>query len=269
MRRRLVIVGCLVFLIASAGCTSMLGVDGNPGQSSGLGLGLGLGGEKPTNNANGNGSTQYTWNTSADATLTLDTDQYRSVYKLDQRKLTVYTHGSFGQEQSVELKAVKYRYPNGTVIALDEKKSFNIDKSRKRTTIHVPNSNGSVAFVTEKSGRSISVPVFLEPGKLDGPSYEIILPPNTGVSVPFLSSIHPGGYETKSIDGRIHVTWESVESKSISARYYLNQDLLIFSSIASLLIVIGLIGAVYYLVQIRKLAQLRKNVGFDIDAKDD
>lgn len=248
MKRHFAIIACLVFLTASAGCTGVFGLD------------LGLGGGELAKSEN----THYNWNTSADATLRLDTNEYRSVYKLDQRKLAVYTRDTFGQERSVELGAVKYRYPNGTVITPSEKESFSIDKKQKQTTINVPSSDGRVAFVAEKSGRSIRTPVFLESGENDGPSYEVILPPNTDVSLPLLASVRPNNHETKSIDGRIHITWESVESDSISARYYLQQDLLIFGGITGLLTVGGVIGAVYYLVQIRRLKQLRKRVGFDI-----
>lgn len=250
MKRHVAIIACLVFLTASAGCTGMLGLD------------LGLGGGEVAKSEN----TQYNWNTSADATLTLDSDTYRSVYKLDKRKISVYKR-SLGQDRPVELGAVKYRYPNETVITPDEKKSFSIDKSQKRTTIHVPSSDGRVAFVAEKSSKSITTPVFLDSGGNNGPSYEVILPPNTGASVPLLSNIRPNNHETKSIDGQIHITWGSVGADTISARYYLQRDLLIFGGITGLLTVGGAIGAVYYLVQIRKLKQLRKRVGFDMQEK--
>lgn len=250
MKRLLAIVGCLVLLTVSAGCTSMTGMDFG-------------GGEKEKKNV------QFNWDTDADATLTLNADQYQSVYKVNQRQLDVYTHDSLGQERALDLSSVTYRYPNESEITPSEKKSFYIDKSSKRTTIHVPKPDGKVAFVADKQSRSITMPVFLGSGDLDGPSYEVILPSGMDVSMPLLGSVQPNNYKTESVDGRVHVTWRSVESDSLSVRYYLNQDLFIFGGIAGILAVGGLIGAGYYLMQIRKLERIRKNIGFDIDTQDE
>lgn len=251
--RQVVAIGLLVLLSAGAGCT-------------GTGM-FGLGGQDQSADPS---KIQYDWNTSADVTLNLSADQYRSVYSLNQSQLKVYTHGTLGIKEPLDMRALKYRYPNGTVITLDEdtSDSFFVEEAAKQTVIHVPKSGGKVAFITGKSTRSITVPVFIETGK-NGTSYEVIIPPDTGVSVPLLSSVRPGGYETKTINNRVHITWDSVESSSVSVRYYLQRDLLIFGSIAAVLTVAGLLGAGYYAVQIRRLTQLRKKVGLDMETNDD
>jgi hypothetical protein len=252
--RQFAAIGLLVLLSASAGCTGMFGMDIGGGQDLSV-----------------NPSTvEYDWNTSADVTLNLSDDQYRSVYKLTKRQLEVYTHGSLGSEQPLDTAALKYQYPNGTVITLDasDSDSFYVKESQKRTTIHTPAPKGKVAFITSKSGKSVSKPVFVDTKKHNR-SYEIVLPPSTGASIPFLSNVRPDGYETTEIHNRVHITWDSIGAKNVSVRYYLDRDLLIFGGIAAILTVVGLFGAGYYLVQIRKLTRLRKDIGLDVETEDD
>jgi hypothetical protein len=250
--RQLAALGLLVLLSASAGCTGMFGM-GDQGLSI-----------NPS-------KVHYDWNTNADVTLDLRADQYRAIYDLNQRHLTVYTNGMLGIKEPIDIGALKYRYPNGTVITLhaDESDSFYVEESQKKTTIHLPGSDGKVAFVTRKSPRSITKSVFVEPGGNDKRSYEVIIPPNTGVSLPLVASVHPGGFETEMIDNRVHILWNSVESSTVSVRYYLLRDLYIFGGIAAILTVVGLVGAGYYAIQIRKLSQLRKQVGLSVETDDD
>lgn len=95
------------------------------------------------------------------------------------------------------------------------------------------------------------------------------MPPETGASIPILSNIRPGGYEITELNNRVHITWDDVESESISIRYYLHQDLLIFGGIGAILTVVGILGGGYYLFQIRKLTQLRKEIGLDVETEDE
>lgn len=243
----------LVLLTASAGCTGLFG----PGS---------VDEEDLAENAN---TTEYDWNSDARATLNLSSDTYRSVYALDGRTIEVYTRDAFGRENPLDIEAVKFRYPNGTVVTVTETEAFRVERTREKTIIHTPTSGGKVAFVTTKSSRTVSTPVFLSTDGPEKPSYEVVLPPNTGVSVPLLSSVQPPGYETASVDGRTHVRWDSVETESLSIRYYLNRDLLIFGALAAVLTIAGILGAGYYLLQIRELERRRKDVGIDIETGDD
>lgn len=249
--RQLAAIGLLVLLTAGAGCMGMFG----PGSDDFS--------VKPE-------TVQYDWNTSADVTLNLSSDRYRSVYKLDQRQIEVYTLGTLADEKPLDVAALKYQYSNGTVITANasQSDSFYVKKSDSRTTIHVPSPDGKIAFIARKPPKSISKPVFVDPKKGENRSYEVILPPDTGASIPLLSDIRPGGYETTEINNRVHITWNSIESESISIRYYLQRDLLIFGSIGAILGVVGLVGIGYYLFQIRKLSQLRKEIGLDVETDD-
>jgi hypothetical protein len=250
--RKIAAVGLLVLLSASAGCTGMFGL----GSEQDLSV-------KPS-------TVQYDWNTSADVTLNLSGDQYRSVYKLDQRQIEVYTFGSLASEKPLDVAALKFQYPNGTVITTDTSKSdrFYIEKSNNRAKIYVPTPDGKIAFIASKPPKSISKPVFVDTEK-HNQSYEIVLPPDTGASIPLLSNVRPDADKTTEINNRVHLVWNSVESENITVRYYLQRDLLIFGSIGGILAVVGLVGMGYYLVQIRKLTQLRKEIGLDVETDDE
>lgn len=250
--RQLAAVGLLVLLSAGAGCTGMFGMG-----SEDLSV-------EPS-------TVQYDWNTSADVTLNLSGDRYRSVYKLDQRQIEVYTYGSLASEQPLDMAALKYQSPNGTIITTNTSESdqFYVEESDKRATIHLPAPDGKIAFIASKSPKSISKPVFVDTEKDGNRSYEIVLPPETGASIPLLSNVRPGGYETTETDNRVHLTWNSVESENISIRYYLQRDLLIFGSIGAISTVIGVIGIGYYLIQIRRLTRLRKEIGLDVETEDE
>lgn len=233
----------------SAGCMSL----SNGG--SDLDFGLGFGEQADQTN------TSYDWNTSADATLTLEPEQYQSVYKLKNDQLELYTHGPVGGEESLDVRAVKYRYPNDTVVTTDHP-DLSVETSDKRTVIQTPRDNGTVAFVTDKRPKSLSTPVFL---KSDGPSYEVVLPPNMGVDMPIVGTVNPGGYETTTEDGHVHVVWKSVDGNNISVQYYLTRDLYILGAVLGLGLVGGLVGVGYYLFQIRRLKELRERIEIDAD----
>lgn len=248
MKRHLAIVLLLV-LSMGAGCMTASDI------GSDLDFGLGFGeGTDQTN-------TTYDWNTSADATLTLESDQYQSVYKLEDEQLELYTHGLFGTERSLDVRAVKYRYPNGTVVTTDHPE-LSVETSNDRTTIKAPGDDGTVAFAADKRPKSLSTPVFLDS---DDSSYEIILPPNMDIDVPIISTANPGGYETTSEDGRVHVVWDSLDASSVSVRYYLIRDLYIFGAILGIGLLGSLAGVGYYVLQIRRLKRLRQRIEIDAD----
>ncbi|WP_254543809.1 DUF5803 family protein [Halomarina pelagica] len=239
MRRPLAL-ALLAFLAMSAGCTSLFG----PGELSQEQL---------------NENTSYDWSTDATATYTVSADEYRAVYVLDNRtNLSVYGRNTFGLERPLDVSAVKYQYPNGTVIGLNDSDEFAVTQSRERATITVPEKGGKVAFTVPRNGKTFSTPTFV-----DGASYEVVLPPNTDVAVPLLGKVSPGGYTTERVDGRIHIEWSTVETNGISVRYYLDRDLLIFGSLAGILTIAGLVGSAYYVRQIRELERRRRDVGLD------
>lgn len=245
MRRRIAALAMLLLLTVSAGCTSLFG----PGEISDEQL---------------NEEATYDWDRDAQVTLDIHTDNYTAIYRFENRssrELKVYGRGTLGLERPLDVQAVRYRYPNGTVVAPSDTDALTVSQSRERLTISLPQANGSLAYTVPKNGKSVSTPVFV-----DGASYEVIVPPKTDVAVPLLGKVRPGGYTTEDVDGRIHIRWDEVTANAISVRYYLDRDLLIFGALAGVLAIAGVIGAGYYLLQIRELERRREEVGLDVDS---
>ena len=243
MRRALALC-LLVLLTVSAGCTSLFGP-----------------GEVPDDQLNEDETYEDLWGADARVYIDVRTDDYRAVYDLGDNRtsLQVFGRNAFGLERPLDSSSLRCRYENGTVIAPANHSNFTVEQGREELSITVPATDGSLAFVAPKGGKSFGVPAFIE-----GVSYEAALPPGTDATVPLLSNVDPSPSRTFVEDGRTHVYWESV-SRDLSVRYYLDRDLLIFGSLAGLLTVAGIVGAVYYLRQIRDLERRREEVALDVN----
>jgi len=243
-RRLLFAFGLLAVLAASAGCTSVFG----PGKISQDKL---------------NGDADYEWNSSQEVAMNVTSGNYKAVYELDgESSLSVYQYESLGGKQPVEVAAVKFRYPNGTVVGA---KQIDVEKTNKKTVITPPADEGKLAYETSRRGKTFSVPTYL-----DDRTYEVVLPKGMRVDNFLLSDVQPGGYEKELVDGRVHLTWdEPVTAGSITARYYLVRDELIFGGIVGVLVVVALLGLAYFRFQIRKLEEKREEMGLDVDVSDD
>lgn len=243
--RRGAALALLAVLTMSAGCTSLFG----PGQISDEQL---------------NEEASYDWDREAAVTIDIHTNNYTAIYRLENRTLEVYGNDALGLERPLDVRGVRFRYPNGTVVAPANASGFNVSQGRERLTIATPVENGTVAFTVRKTGKSVSVPVFIE-----GVSHEVIVPPKTDVAVPLLGKVRPAPTAVEDINGRIHIYWESVSANAISVRYYLDRDLLIFGSLVGVMTVAGIAGAAYYLRQIRELERRREEVGLDVETDDE
>jgi len=88
--------------------------------------------------------------------------------------------------------------------------------------------------------------------------------------VPLLSQVSPGNYETSvDEDGYMTVVWDDVSSQSLRVRWYLQRDLLLFTGVAVVAIVVGSGGALYYYRQILQLKRRREESAIDVDGDDD
>lgn len=247
------LIGCLLVLFTvSAGCSGINPLNG--GDET-----------KPSD-------VSYDWNTSANASLDLGTDRYRSVYtlsKADPRTFSVYEEDIVAGEKSIEVEALKYRYPNGTVISTNDSKRFNVSEEKSKTDIHLPGKGGQVAFITDKERRSLTIPVFLKSEDNDeesvNRSYEVTLPPNMEVGVPFLGRVTPENDEKNTVDGRTQLRWNTVSGDTISIRYYLHRDMLMLGGVLGIGLLVGLGGLGYYLVQIRSLKRVREEIEIEDD----
>jgi hypothetical protein len=127
----------------------------------------------------------------------------------------------------------------------------------------LPAEAGKVGYTARRSGKQFSSPVFLQG------SHEITLPPGARIGIPLLSQAGPGGYNTSVTDNRMTVQWGNLTRGSLSVRYYLQRDLLLFTGLVVFVVVVGAGGTLYYLRQIRRLEATREEMGIDVDYEDD
>ena len=245
MRKRFALaIGLLFLLAASAGCTSMFG----PGEISQQQL---------SKNAT------YDWDTSQNVTYNVTSNQYQAIYELNKKgTLEIHQEESFGEEAPVDISAVQFRYPNGTVVGADQ---ITVKKTKSSTIIKPPQGQGTLAYTASRQGKTFYVPTYLK-----DKTYEVTIPRGMRVDTFLLSDVRPGSYDTTMEDGREHIIWSSpVSSDGISVRYYLGRDKWIFAGIVGLALIIGVIGLAYYRYQIRQLEREREEMGLNMDISDD
>lgn len=240
-RRLLVGIGLFALLVGLAGCSTILG----PGEPDP---------EKIEQNVS------YDWNTSANATINVTKNGYTAVYAIENRShIELYRRDALGTEHPLDIEGLKFQYQNGTVTNVS---TDNVELQRRQANVTLPAEDGKLAFRSKRTGKQFAMPTFVQG------TYDVTLPDGARVGVPLLAQVSPGDYETSLTDDRVTVSWDDVESRSISLRWYLARDLLLFGGLAGLLVVLGALGALYYLRQIRELEQRRAEVGLDVDTGD-
>lgn len=245
--RRLALLGVVVALAASAGCTGVFG-------------GGGLDSEQV------NRAASYDWNTTANVTVTVQEggNEYHAVYTFSNRtRLAVYTHGEIEGDQPLSVAAVRFRYPNGTVVRPNAS-ALSVRQEGSRTVIEPPQRRGQLAYSAPAAPKRVGLQAVV-----DG-SYELVLPPAMRTEAFLFGSVVPGGYTT-SVDeqNRLHLHWDELRGNSIDVRYYLERDFYIFTGLAALATVLALVGVVYYRFQIRRLERRREEVGLDVGGDDE
>lgn len=243
-RRHLLALAALAALIAMAGCSSILG----PGDAD-------------PEEINANATYDGLWNGTANATIDVQKTQYQSVYVIDNRShVELFKRDALGTESPLDIRAVKFRYPNGTVTNVSVE---NVERTRKHANVTLPAKDGKLAFSVNRNAKEFNSPTFTQG------TYELRLPPGARVGIPILSSVAPRGYTATREDNRVTITWDDVQARSVSVQYYLARDLLIFGGMGGLLLAAAVGGVVYYLRQIRQLERRREEVGLDVDVEDD
>jgi hypothetical protein len=253
MRRRLLAAVGVVVLVGLAGCSVFGPGEPDPQQLQ--------------QNAT------YDWETEAGASYNVTRTQYQAVVDLNgsalvgadrnenATELRLYRRDSVGSEQPVDVAALKFRYPNGTVVGAE---AFTVERTRSRTLVRPPQTTGQVAYTASRpTGKRFSVPVVQEG------SQAVTLPARTRVGIPLLSQVSPPADCKTVTANRMTIHWESVDGGTLIARYYLQRDLLLFGGLFAVLGVVGVGGALYYLRQIRLLERRREEVGLDVETEDD
>ncbi|WP_435332499.1 DUF5803 family protein [Haloarchaeobius sp. TZWWS8] len=265
MNRRLLLgVGLLFVLVASAGCTSIFGG--------------GVSDEKLDENATYDWDQVHGWDVdengtarpvksseTTDAYVNVTGESYHAVYHLEnysKEDFEMWTRG-ISNEDPIDIWALRYRYPNGTVVKGSE---LNVYKTNYRTHVELPKSangtNGTIAFSASAEPKS-----FYQPNYMEG-SYEVVLPKGMRTSFFLFGQIVPGPDETNIEDGRLHIRWENVD-RTISVKYYLQRDFYIFMGAVGVLGLATIIGMAYYWYRIKELTALRENLGMSMEFEDD
>ncbi len=204
----------------------------------------------------------YDWNeTDTDVTIWVRGDSYRAVYHLnDTERLEVFRN-EFRNKEAVDVRAVRYRYPNGTVVNGSE---LVVNKKDSKTVVEVPDPNGSLAFTAGATSKRFSQPNYM------AGSYEVVLPEHHRSNLFLFGDVSPGNYERQvEDDNRQHVVWDREVNGGISVRYYLQRDIWLFGGIAATAILVGGAGMLYKRYQIRSLRELYEEYGLDVDVDDE
>ena len=257
--RRLLPVVALVGLLLLSGCVGLFG----GGDVSGERLD-----ETPA------GADEYDWSSDADAHIAVTEDaRFRAVYRVNRSErdsLDVFRRSTFGGQSPIPVTALRYRYPNGTVVngSTFDARGGSVSRTRDEVNVTLPaqdGGTGQVAFSSSSTPKQFTLPAFVEG------TYVVVLPENRRVGVPPLGSVSPGGNEVVRDEAdRTVVRWsEPVTADSIAVRFYLERDLTAFGGILAVSLVVGTVGALYYRRQIKRLREQREELGLDVDVDDD
>lgn len=199
----------------------------------------------------------YEWNQSADATYDVQPDEMQAVVQIENTdEVELWQPGDLGGEKPLPISALKFRYPNGTVVGAD---AFDVEKTNDALVVSLPADTGTLAYTVESGSRSVFVPV------VGTGSHEVILPPGMRTDVPVFGDVDPGGHEKTRQGERVHLTWSEAPDRPIYIQYYLQRDLYIFGGAVAVFSVLGAIGLVYFRLKIRRLERRRKDAGLDLE----
>lgn len=208
----------------------------------------------------------YDWETEADATYEVerggvfDSDSVTAVYEIEGGEGIEFYRRGITRNRPVSVRAVQFRYENGTVADLGRE---SVTRHSERTEVTPPAESGQLALTMDTRSRSLEVHT-----TYNG-SAEVVLPPGYRVGDFLLSDVRPGGYETEVVDDTEHVRWNEVEDDQLLlVRYYLERDWYVFYGLSAGLLVVGLLGYLYYSRLIERLVQWRKEQGLDVDEDD-
>jgi hypothetical protein len=213
----------------------------------------------------------YVWDGEVDAHITVtENARFQAVYRLNDTEIELFRRDGFGGRNAIPVSAVRYRYPNGTVVTGTElvARGGSINRSRSVVSVTLPDDapaagGGHLAFTSDSTPKRFSLPTFVSG------SYAVVLPPDRRVEVFPFGKVTPRGYEVETDGGQRVVRWENVEADAVSVQFYLQRDLYIFGGAAVVLSVIGAAGALYYKRRIEALRERREELGLDVDTDDE
>jgi hypothetical protein len=196
--------------------------------------------------------------------------------------MRLYRRDGFGGTNPIPVSAVRYQYPNGTVINGTEFAAHggSIERTSDAVVVEFPHASGNgtvdgsdrngtanetakFAFTSEGTPKRFTLPTFREG------SHELVLPPNRSVDFFLFGNVVPREDEKTEIDHRTHLRWDDITTRTIVVQYYLERDLYIFGGLFGLFAAVAMLGVVYYRRQIERLRERREAVDIDVDTDDD
>jgi hypothetical protein len=257
MRRRRLALLLTIAIAAAAGCLGPFGDSAVPAKQLGE-------------------TANYDWNVTANATYTIATNgTYRAVYRLPPgeteaadgngttdgtRTLELHRRDGLGQRRPLEISALRYRFPNGTV---RNGSRLAASEGNQHTTVELPAGEGMVAYTARSPPKRFETAVLIEG------SHEVILPTNRRVANPIFGHVSPPtDARNWTPDDRRRLQWESVDRDRLSVRYYRPWDLRLFAGLVGILLVIGGVAAAAVYRQIRRLRARREEHDLDLEYED-
>lgn len=245
-RRLLLAVAALALLVLGAGCLDY--VTG--------------GGEISDERLDREPAQPYVWDSERDAHITVRTDaKFQAVYRVEEEdRLRLYRPTGYGTEDPLDVESIRFRYENGTEVNGSEFESHGGEIEQTTDEVWVsPPGDGKVALTAGSTPKRFTLPVYVEG------SYEVVLPEDRRVDFFLFGKISPRGYETSIDDGRLHITWDEVDSGSILVQFYIQRDLHLFAAAVTVLAAVAAFGLYYYRRQIDRLHETRVEMGLDAE----
>lgn len=233
--KRLVLVAALVGMIVLAGCTG--GVVNEEALAE---------------------DAEYDWDEAeARGSVDVSGSSYTAILQVNgQETIELYRQAELGRESALPIRAIQFRYPNGTVVGAEK---IEVEEADSRTVITPPADEGALAYTaTTHFGE------FLLPVAVNG-SHEVVLPEGARMNVPIIGVAEPGGYEKTIEDDRVHLYWEDPDTDTITVSYYLQRDLYLFGGLIALLVLVSGAGLLYLRRQLQGLEAQREAAGLDVE----
>ena len=270
MTRRVLAAVAVVALLSLSGCTTFFG-------------------DEAATSEDLSAEATYEFDTDRGGYVVVNDDNYTAVYDLANRTgetIDLYTTDSLSVEQPLSIRGLRYRYaaetrfPDGTMLRYADANATNatrvypngttesvaalqVSTTRKRTRVTIPDEPGKLAFTAPKEGKELA----LRP-PVNG-SFELVLPPGTDARLPILSQVRPSNDGRNVEEGRVHLTWQALDTSVLVVRWYLDRDLWLFGGLALVGLIVGLLGVGYYYIQVQRAKKRRQEEGIDVDYDDD
>lgn len=233
--RHVFAVGVLVVFIAMTGC-----LGGGPITQSDL-----------------DANASYDWSTETTVRYNVTGETFTAVTQVTNgTAVEAYRVTEFQGEQPIRVSAVRFRYPNGSVVTVNVSA---VEQTDSRTVIDPPADDGKLGYTARSFPKEFTV------GVARAGSYEVVLPRDMRIGIPLLGTISPGGAELRVVDDRVHLRWSSLSGGEIALHYYLERDFWLFTALVVGLTVIGIFGAIYYWFRIQQLEDQRRATGLEVE----